>query len=165
MSAAAVAATTVEPATAAAMEATAATTTVESTAAVSESAAMAAVKTAATGKATPASEPAATVKATTTVEPSAAEAATVVATASEAPTAEPRASANEDAAYEVVRTVVSVGCAGIRVITVISVTADGCATVVAAHWTNSDAHRPLRIRVRRSDQGECQAGTHDSQIF
>ena len=168
---AAVAATTMESATAAAMEPTA--TTVESATAAMESTATtvestAAVKSA-TVKAAPASEPSATVEpapavkstatktapaeSTTTAEPAIAK----EAAAPEAPTAEPRASADKDAAYEVIRAVVTVRRAGVGIITVIAVITDRCSTVVAAHWTNSDAHRPLRIGVRRSNQGKCQA--------
>jgi hypothetical protein len=69
------------------------------------------------------------------------------AAASEAPAAKPRASADKDAAYKVVRTVVSVRCTSVGRITVISVITDGCSTVVAAFWTNSDAHRPLCVGV------------------
>ena len=81
------------------------------------------------------------------------------AATTEAPAAKPRTSADKEAAYEVVRTVVSVRCASIGVITVISVVTDGCSTVVA--WTDADADRPLRVGVRRSEQGECQAGTEN----
>jgi hypothetical protein len=186
MSATAVATTTVEPATAAAMEPTttaavepAATTAVEPTAATMEATTSAVEPTAATMEATTSSveataavEPA-SIKAMTTVETTpTVESVTIVeparakeSTAAETPTAEPRASSDKDAAHEVVRTVVSVRCASIRIITVITEITHGCGTVVAAHWTNSDAHRPLRISVRRSDQGECQAGTENNQIL
>jgi hypothetical protein len=169
MSAAAVAATTtVEPAATTTVE-PAATAAMEPTTAAVESATVnsaTASESATTVEPPPTGEPMAAVKtataeSTTTVEPATA----IEAAASETPAAEPRSSADKDAAYKVVRAVVSVRCASIGIVTVISVTTNGCSTIVAAHWTDSDAHGPLRVGVRRGNQGKCQTGTENSQIL
>jgi hypothetical protein len=129
-----------------------------------------AVKAPSTGGAATASKSTTAVKAASTIVAAAAIAAStivaataVIAAAAIAPAVEPRTSADEEAAYKVVRTVVSIRCASVRIITVVSVIADGRGIVVAR--TNTDAHGPLRIRVRGSNQGERQASTEKRQIF
>jgi hypothetical protein len=140
MAAAVTAATTVEAATAAVDSGA----TVE--AAVAAAAHRAATETAADCSATFKATSAATIKAAATVE------ATSAPTTS-APTAvEPRASADEQAAGEIARTVVAVRRAGVWVITVVTVSADRSRTDI----TRTDAHpyrEALSAGVRREGQG------------
>jgi hypothetical protein len=175
MTAATVSATAVEPATSAAVESAA---TVESTtaaevraAAATESASSAAGKAAASCKATAsveaateatASEPATTVKAAS--ESAAAE----EVAATEAPSTEPGAGTDEDATDEVVRAVVAVRGASVRVISVITVIANRRWAVIAATviaTTDADPDGKLCIGVGRGQKHECKANANKSKIF
>jgi hypothetical protein len=95
---------------------------------------------------------AASCEATATVEAVTAPAIAPAKTAS-APTAvEPRASADEQAAREVARTVVAVRRARVGVIPIVAVGADGSRTNIAR--TDSYTHRKaLSASVRRENQG------------
>jgi hypothetical protein len=64
----------------------------------------------------------------------------------------PRAGADEDAAHEPVRSVIAVGGAGVRIIVVIAIGADGSRPVV--HGTSyTDAKRDaLGVRARRREE-------------
>jgi hypothetical protein len=61
----------------------------------------------------------------------------------------PRSGADKDAAYEVIRAVVAVGCAGVRSIPVVPVAADRRAAVVTTDraYANSYSHAKLRVGV------------------
>jgi len=142
MSAAAVsaAATTVE----------AATTTVEAATATNCAAAEAAADCAATSEARTATSESTSVKATTcesTTAVAGAKTTSAPAGASIESAAEPRAGSDEQAAGEVARTVVSVRCAGVGVIPVVSVGADRSWTYISR--ANAHAHcETLSISAR-----------------
>jgi hypothetical protein len=65
------------------------------------------------------------------------------------PAVEPRTGADEYAIHEVVRTVVPVGRAGVRIVSVVSISAEWSCSDPYADWTNADAHRNLRVRLAR----------------
>ena len=69
-------------------------------------------------------------------------AGTTVEAASAVEAVEPRAGADEDAADEVVRAVVAVGCARVRSVRVVAVSADRSWT----HWTDTNSEGDLRVR-------------------
>ena len=69
-------------------------------------------------------------------------AGTAVEAASAVEAVEPRAGADEDAADEVVRAVVAVGCARVRSVGVVAVSADRSWT----HWTDTNSEGDLRVR-------------------
>src|SRR5713226_909760 len=136
----------------AAMEATIsasefATAAVEATISATESAAIKAtvLKTAApTEAASPVNETRSSVK-TSSIEPAAVE-ATAVETGTSVKTMEPRTGANEHAAHKVIRTVVAVRSASVRVIAVITVGADRRGFYVTRAHSNSNCN----LRMRRS---------------
>ena len=138
--AAAVAATTVEPATAA----------VETIAAVK--AAITAAETFPTAEsAITATETFVAVVAAASVEAMAVIAATTVEAAAIVAAVEPWAGADEDAADEVVRAIVAVGRAGVRIVAVVTVGADRRGAV---NWAYADADANLRVGAAR--RGEKQ---------
>src|SRR5215470_14622409 len=62
-------------------------------------------------------------------------------------TVEPRASANENAVHEPVRSVVAVGCARVRIIRIVTKGADrGWSVVVTGPYADSDSKPHLRVR-------------------
>jgi hypothetical protein len=158
MSAAAVASTTVESATAATMESTA-------TAAVESSAAVKATMVTATDKASGIAAPVAVIAASVVAAVSIVTVAVVTAAAVEAvaivAAVEPRTGADEDAADEVVRPVVAVRSAGVRIVAVVTISAGGCRPDGAVHGTYSDAHGKLCVSVSRGKKQDSQ----QSNIF
>src|SRR6202035_1241833 len=62
---------------------------------------------------------------------------------------EPRTGADEDAAAEVVRPVVAVGSAGVRIVAVVTIGAGRCWPDGAVHGTYSNTHGNLRVGVSR----------------
>ena len=147
---AAVAATTMESASTAAVEsATAAepsaiTTAVESAAIATVETFMATETAIAATKTFMAVVAAASIVTTVTVV-----AATIIATTVEAAAVVPvipGAGADEDAANEVVRAIVAVGCAGVRIVAVVTVGADRGSAVDRAH---SDGKANLRVGIAR----------------
>ena len=142
--AAAVASTAVEPTATAAMETTAAV-----------EAAVAAAETFMTVESTAPVVAATSVETTAVITAASVEGATIVATV------EPRAGADEDAADEVVRTVVAVGRACVRIVAVVTVSAGGRWPDRAVHRTYSDAHGKLRVSACRCKKQNCQ----QSNIF
>lgn len=137
-----VAATAVEPAATAAMEST---TAVE---AATITATDEAVRVSATIAVVPIVTAVAVVTATTVVA-MAVIAATVEAVAI-ITAVEPRAGADEDAAGEVVRPVIPIWGAGVRVIAVVTVGADRRWADGAVDGTYSNGHANLRVRAARS---------------
>jgi hypothetical protein len=142
--AAAVAATTVEAATAV----EAAATAVEATATVEVAAAM---------------EPAPAVEASV-IEAATSEAPVIETAADEAAmeAVEPRAGADEDAADKVVRAVVTVGCASVRVESVVAVGADRRAVHRSA---NRNTHAHLRASRPSHGSGRHNQKSEQSSIF
>jgi len=69
---------------------------------------------------------------------------------------EPRAGADEDAADEVIRAVEAVGCAGVRIVAVVTISAGGCWPDRAVHGTYSNAHGKLCLSVSRSKKQNSQ---------
>ncbi len=67
----------------------------------------------------------------------------------------PRAGANEEAAGEPARAVVAVGCASVRVVSIVSVSADGSWAHVPRSDSNADDNA-LRMRVRRDRQAKSE---------
>ena len=63
------------------------------------------------------------------------------------PAVEPRAGADEDAVHEVVRAVEAVGGAGVRIITVVAIGADRGGTDRDSHGTNANADTNADLRV------------------
>jgi hypothetical protein len=61
----------------------------------------------------------------------------------------PGAGADEDATDEVVRPVVAVRSAGVRIVAVVTISAGGCRPDGAIHGTYSDAHGKLCVSVSR----------------
>src|SRR5580704_4537161 len=61
----------------------------------------------------------------------------------------PGAGADEDATDEVVRPVVAVRSAGVRIVAVVTISAGGCRPDGAIHGTYSDAHGKLCVGVSR----------------
>ena len=160
--AAAVASTTVEPAT---------TTTVETVAAMESAVITAAMETAAVaatdeavGFSTPVAVTAVSIVAITSVE-----AVTVVAAAIKSATVEampieamePGAGADEDTAGEVIRSVVAVRSAGVRIVAVVTVSADWRRADGAVHGTYSNGHANLCVGASRSKKQNSQ----QSSIF
>jgi len=128
MSAAAVASATVVSATTAAMETIAtaeAFTTMEAAVATSET--------------FMAVEPATSIITATIIAATTVESAAVVAAV------KPGASADEDTAGEVVRAVVAIGRASVRIVTVVTVGADWGGADGAVHGAYPDAHAELRL--------------------
>lgn len=64
-----------------------------------------------------------------------------------APTVEPWSGADKDAAYKVARPIVSIRCASIGSVTVISISADGCRADGYTNRTNADTHCNLGLRL------------------
>jgi len=62
---------------------------------------------------------------------------------------EPRAGADEDAADEVIRAVEAVGCAGVRIVAVVTISAGGSWPDRAVHGTYSNAHGKLCVSASR----------------
>ena len=96
-----------------------------------------------------------TTRETATAETITAEAATAIeSTAEEAASAEPWASADKEAIHEPIRAVVAIGSAGVRIIIVIAVRADGSWTVVAiCVWGNAEGKADPHLRVGASREG------------
>jgi hypothetical protein len=167
MSTAAVASATVEPAATASVEAVAAMESAVITAAV-ETAAVAATDEA-MGFSTPEAVTAVSIVAAMpviamsvvamSVEPAAIKSATVEAMAIEA--VEPGAGADEDAAGEVIRSVVAVRSAGVRIVAVVTVSADWRRADGAVHGTYSNAHPNLCVGTTRGEKQNSQ----QSSIF
>lgn len=67
----------------------------------------------------------------------------------------PGAGADEDAANEVVRAIVAVGSAGVRIITVVAISADRCWSNGDADRTYSNANSDLGVRASRSEEQNC----------
>jgi hypothetical protein len=70
-------------------------------------------------------------------------------------TTEPGAGADEDTTVKPRRAIVSVGCAGVRIVTVIAIGADGSGiTIVAAVYRGADpnTYRDLGMRISRSGE-------------
>ena len=151
MSTAAVASTAVE---------SAATAAVESITAVIAAARVAAVVSAtdkAVGFATPV--PVASVSiatAASVVSTVAVVTAATVESAAIVAAVEPRAGADEDAADEVIRAVEAVGCAGVGIVAVVTISAGGCWPDRAVHGTYSNAHGKLCLSVSRSKKQNSQ---------
>jgi hypothetical protein len=61
----------------------------------------------------------------------------------------PRARSNEDTVYEILRPVVAVGSACIRIIVVIAIGADWRASNVRRPYSDSNSHSNLRLRIRK----------------
>ena len=78
------------------------------------------------------------------------EAATIVAAV------EPRAGADEDAADEVVRSVVAVRCAGVRIVAVVTVGAGRRRADGAVNWAYPDADANLRVGAARGKKQNSQ---------
>ena len=156
--AAAVAATTVEPATAA-MESTAAVETI-----VAVESAVVTATDEAVGFTAPVAVTAVSIVAITSVE-----AVTVVAAAIKSATVEampieavePGAGADEDATGEVVRPVETVRSASVRIVAVVTVSADWRGADGAVHGTYSNGHANLCVGASRSKKQNSQ----QSSIF
>jgi hypothetical protein len=73
----------------------------------------------------------------------------------------PGAGADEDAAGEVVRPVVAVWSAGVRIVTVVTISAGRGWPDGAVHWTYSNAHRKLCVSISRGEKQNPQ----QSNIF
>ena len=161
MSTAAVASTTVEPAATASVEAVAAMesaviTAVETTAVAATDEAV--------GFSTPEAVTAVSIVAamsvvTMSVEAAAIKSATVEARAIEA--MEPGAGADEDAAGEVIRSVVAVRSASVRIVAVVTVSANWRRADGAVHGTYSNAHPNLGVGTTRGEKQNSQ----QSSIF
>jgi len=124
-----------------AVEVTPATITV---AAVEVSATVTAIEAAAVAATTVTTISAAAVVSTATVAISAAVVAMSV-------TMKPRSGADEDTACEPVRGVVAVGSAGVRIVIVVAIGANGRGAVIGGAYAHAD--RPsLRVRVRSAEQ-------------
>jgi hypothetical protein len=65
----------------------------------------------------------------------------------------PRPGSNENSTYEPVRSVVAVRSAGVRIVIVVAVTADGKTTYVSITCAKSNANRNLAMGIGR---GNCQ---------
>jgi hypothetical protein len=157
--AAAVASATVEPAT---------TTTVEAVAAMESAVITAAMETAAVaatdeavGFTAPVAVTAASMVAVTSVEAMTVVAAAIKSATVEAMPVEPRAGADEDAAGEVVRPVETVRSAGVRIVAVVTVSADWRRADGAVHGTYSNGHANLCVGASRSKKQNSQ----QSSIF
>jgi len=156
--AAAVASTAVEPA----------PTTMEAVAAMESAVITAAMETAAvtaTDEAVGFTAPVA-VTAVSRVAITSVEAATIVTAAIKSATVEampvePRAGADEDAACEVVRSVEAVRSAGVRIVAVVTVSADWRRADGAVHGTYSNGHANLCVGASRSKKQNSQ----QSSIF
>ena len=160
--AAAVASTTVEPASTASVEAVAAMESAVITAAV-ETAAVAATDEA-VGFSTPVAVTAVSIVGAMpviamSVVAAAIKSATVEAMAIEA--VEPGAGADEDAAGEVIRSVVAVRSASVRIVAVVTVSADWRRADGAVHGTYSNGHANLCVGASRSKKQNSQ----QSSIF
>lgn len=70
----------------------------------------------------------------------------------------PGTSADEDAAHEVVRAIVAVGSAGVRIITVVAIGTDRCWSNGDADGTYSNANSDLGLRASRSEKQNCKEG-------
>jgi len=70
--------------------------------------------------------------------------------------AKPWPSTNKHSTYKVVRPVVAVRRAGIRVIAVVSISANGRSAIRTIHRANSNTHPDLRLRVARTHQQNAQ---------
>ena len=160
--AAAVASTTVEPAATASVEAVAAMESAVITAAV-ETTAVAATDEA-VGFSTPVAVTAVSIVGAMpviamSVVAAAIKSATVEAMAIEA--VEPGAGADEDAAGEVIRSVVAVRSASVRIVAVVTVSADWRRADGAVHGTYSNGHANLCVGASRSKKQNSQ----QSSIF
>jgi len=157
--AAAVASTTVEPAATAAMESTAAMETI-----VAVESAVVTATDEAVGFTAPVAVTAVSIVAITSVE-----AVTVVAAAIKSATVEampieavePGAGADEDATGEVVRPVETVRSASVRIVAVVTVSADWRGADGAVHGTYSNGHANLCVGASRSKKKNSQ----QSSIF
>ena len=140
-----------------------------STAAVASTAveSIAAVKTAASVSAVIAADEAVRVAASVAVAAAAIIATTSVVTVAivTAPTVEaaaivaavePGAGADEDAADEVIRAVEAVGCAGVRIVAVVTISAGGRWADGAIYGTYSNAHPNLCLGAARSKEQNSQ---------
>jgi hypothetical protein len=70
----------------------------------------------------------------------------------------PRASADEHAAYKPVRSVIAIRRAGVGIISVIAIRADGSCTDARIHWADADAHGNLRVcgpRRKQQNPQQC----------
>ena len=136
MSTAAVAATaTVEPAATAVVPVTAAVASADEATRVAASVPVAAMSVVST----PAVVSAASIVAVAVIATPTVEAAAIVGAVV------PRAGADEDAASEVIRAIVAVGGASVRVVTVVTVGADRGWADRAVNGANPDAHAKLRL--------------------
>ena len=144
MSTATVAATAVETPTAAAVESIAAVKAATSVSAVI-AAADEAVRVAAS-----VAVAAVAIIATTSVVTVAVVTATTVEAAAIVAAVEPGAGADEDTAYEVIRPVVAVWSAGVRIVAVVTISAGGRWADGAVYGTYSNAHPKLCVGAARS---------------
>ena len=157
--AAAVASTAVEPAT---------TTTVEAVAAMESAVITAAMETAAVaatdeavGFSTPVAVTAVSIVGAMPVIAMSVVAAAIKSATVEAMPMEPGAGADEDAAGEVVRSVVTVRSASVRIVAVVTVSADWRRADGAVHGTYSNGHANLCVGASRSKKQNSQ----QSSIF
>ena len=156
---AAVAAATVEPAATAAMESTAAVETI-----VAVESAVVAATDEAVGFTAPVAVTAASIVAITSVEAVTVVAAPIISATVEAmpiEAMEPGAGADEDAAGEIIRSVVAVRGAGVRIVAVVTVSADWRRADGAVHGTYSNGHANLCVGASRSKKQNSQ----QSSIF
>jgi hypothetical protein len=122
------------------------TTATEAVAAVEVSAAIAAIKSASVSAATVVAIAAAAIIPTAAV-------VTISATIEAVPIAvKPGAGADEDAAYEPVRSVEAVGCAGVRIIIVVAIGADGRGAVIDRSAKSDAEGDALGLRVRSGEE-------------
>ncbi len=159
MSTAAVASTAVEPAATASVEAVAAMESAVITAAV-ETTAVAATDEA-VGFSTPVAVTAVSIVGAMPVIAMSVVAAAIKSATVEAMPMEPGAGADEDAAGEVVRSVVTVRSASVRIVAVVTVSADWRRADGAVHGTYSNGHANLCVGASRSKKQNSQ----QSSIF
>ena len=127
-----------------------ASTAVESIAAVKTAASVSAVIAADEAVRVAASVAAAAIIATTSVVTVAIVTAPTVEAAAIVAAVEPGAGADEDAADEVIRAVEAVGCAGVRIVAVVTISAGGRWADGAIYGTYSNAHPNLCVGAARS---------------
>ncbi len=159
MSTAAVASTAVEPAATASVEAVAAMESAVITAAVESTAVAATDK--AVGFSTPVAVTAVSIVGAMPVIAMSVVAAAIKSATVEAMPMEPGAGADEDAAGEVVRSVVTVRSASVRIVAVVTVSADWRRADGAVHGTYSNGHANLCVGASRSKKQNSQ----QSSIF
>jgi len=159
MSTAAVASTAVEPAATASVEAVAAMESAVITAAVESTAVAATDK--AVGFSTPVAVTAVSIVGAMPVIAMSVVAAAIKSATVEAMPMEPGAGADEDAAGEVVRSVVTVRSASVRIVAVVTVSADWRRADGAVHGTYSNGHANLCVGASRSKKKNSQ----QSSIF